>query len=228
MNPEERSFLRKDIRSVPLGDGGFVEAFSLQSERGENTVLKEYREEELKNLILEKDEVPSSLEGYIELLRKREQEVAELYPRLKSFVVPTSYFIASGKNGKPAIFAIQERIGSTDTNWPAYVLQEVKEQALALPAEKRKALAEDLRYLTQRSEELVFGKSVQEGYQSYGHEKRVPDILHGNIRLSAEGDLRIIDTNMFLDLNWDDEGDLDFQELMVSFSELADELEQKT
>lgn len=229
---ERHPFLRIPPSREHIKEGTYTRVYEVQGGPTGDSVLKEYKPDEFDSLF---DEGPVSIHEQARELQKREQTVSELYSQLPQLVVPTDFFIAKNAEQVETIYAFQTRLRdfiplfdeTYADSWEdgSYAMGKVFGEIRKLPIPEQRRLLDELRYFLERTIEIRSGINLPPDYLEYAWQVRVPDFTHGNLVITREGDLRMIDTNYFNDLNASDEAVEEFWDVIPVFEKLIHELE---
>ena len=209
-----------------LDEGSFVEVFDIHkndnpSVLGEKKfIIKKYKKENLKEL----SEGDMSTEETLNLLRRRYFFTKEFYKELPDLVLRSRFFIGKDEDGSETIFDVQQKI----ENYKG--IDSVLDQGFnpkgnevevfsRLFKEQLQTLRSELIIFINRTKDFLTGNSFPEGYSDFS--SRAFDFNSGNVVITSEGHLSIIDTNIYKNL-WEEEST--FEQFEHSLADLENVL----
>jgi len=205
VKPEERPFLGEGVLLSKIAKGGSVIVYDIDSktpdlnvggERHEGkNVLKEYSQSQKNIEWLFGPEQNPSAEEQSKILQKRQEFAQKYYDGLPDFVLKSQFLVEDGSEGKPTVYEIQPKI----ENYKPATLDNVENIIKGLTAEQRASLAKELTYFIKRSKDFITGRNFPEGYEEFSD--HIPDFQDGNVVVTSDGKLKMMDTNTYIDLN---------------------------
>ena len=203
MSPEKRPFLGESVSLSEIAKGGSVTVYDIHNEKsdadgGENKdkkVLKEYSQsQENVDWLFGSGQNPSA-EDQSKILQRRQEFAQKYYDGLPEFVLKSQFLVADGTEGKPTVYEIQKKI----EDYKPVTLANVENIIEGLTSEQRERLANELTYFIKRSKDFITGRNFPEGYEEFL--TRIPDFQDGNVVVTSDGKLRMMDTNTYIDIN---------------------------
>lgn len=210
----EKQFLRKGLSLADIAkEGSFVtvrelekypELSDIKSEgQSQKFVIKDYSEADLSQLF---DGRNFSHVQQASILRARQEFTKNLYDQLPNLVVESKFFVAEGSYGEPTVYELQPLISnhkntSLEFNQDKKSLK--KELLGSFSKEQLIILETELTYFIIKTREFLKGNwpKLQDPQKLSGF---FLDIAAGNLVITPDGHLKVIDTNKFHDLSFED------------------------
>ncbi len=214
MPQEGKPFLSDNIHLANFaeGKGDFVTVKELKNKIADPSlggegkfVLKEYNKDPVSDLFAQKN---LTLEKMASLLKRRQEFTRAYYKELPELVVESQFLIAEGENGQPTIYEFQEKLNNFHETSSEGIDNIVK----SLDHEQKEVLIKELRYFVERTNDFIEQKNLPEGFEEY--ESFFPDLGEQNLVVTADGHLRVIDTNMYHNL-WEQDGTFESSEQLL-------------
>jgi hypothetical protein len=158
-------------------------------------VLKEYfRSQEKIDFLFGQGKKPTA-EEQAKILERRQEFAQKYYDGLPELVLRSQFFVAESSNGGPTVYEMQPKI----ENYKPATLANVENIIEGLSQEQRTNLSKDFAYFIKRTKDILNGRNFPEGYDDFL--SRIPDFQDGNVVVTSDGKLRMMDTNTYIDIN---------------------------
>lgn len=190
---EKRPFLKDGTSLTEIAKGGSVTVYDIGGDS--KNVLKEYSQSQENIEWLFGKEQNLSAKEQSRILKKRQDFAQKYYDGLPDFVLKSQFFVANGSEGKPTVYEIQPKI----EDYKPATLDSVDNIIEGLTAEQRESLTNELAFFIKRTKDFISGRNFPEGYEEFL--SHIPDFQDGNVVITSDGKLRMMDTNTYIDIN---------------------------